>query len=400
MNILAIPTTYGFSHPISGGQNRFSNLITELKKRGNNIILLESNDVIREKDGQLARTYSYKDLKLFNRNLSIFKDFNFRFIKQVFSILNNEDINLIQITHPSGAIAIKFLCMLKWKKIPIVYDAHNVESNFINETFSICNKYSKIETLLIYNYTILLEKIVCKFIVDHITSVSKDDRTLFLRKYQISSKKISVVPSGAYLSDISSLKGDANRIKKELGIDSNKLIVIFHGSFSHPPNKRAYELIESYIAPKFEEMNNVLFLVGGSGFPKFRKKNIMSIGFIDDLYRTLSIADIAIIPLTHGAGTKLKIFDYLCVGLPIISTNKGIEGIDCKNGEHAIIVEDVNQAFIDTLTLLLNNKYERIRIGSAGLKLVSELYDWEKIGLNLQKIYLNIEMYNKGCFQD
>lgn len=395
MNILAIPTTYGFSHPISGGQNRFSNLITELKKRGNNIILLESNDVIREKDSQFARTYSYKDLKIFNRNLSIFKDLNFRFIKQVYSNLKNEDINLIQITHPSGAAVIKLLCMLTRKKIPIVYDAHNVESNFIKETFSICNKYSKIETLLVYGYTVLLEKIICKYIVNHITSVSNADRIVFLQKYQISPEKISVIPSGANLPDLFSLKSNLNIIKKDLGIDPNKIIVMFHGTFSHPPNKRAYEMIENYIAPKFEKMDNVLFLVGGSGFPKFHKRNIMSIGFINDLYGTLSIADIAIIPLTHGAGTKLKIFDCLCVGLPIICTNKGIEGIDCKNGKHAIIVEDVDQNFIDVLELLINNKCKRIRIGTAGLELVSELYNWDKIGLNLQKLYLNIAMFNQ-----
>ncbi len=387
MNILAIPTTYGFSYPISGGQNRFSNLITELIKRGNNVILLQSNDVIREKDRQFARTYSYKDLQIFNRNLSIFKDFNFRFIKQVFSILKDEDIHLIQITHPSGAAAIKLLCMLTRKKIPIVYDAHNVESNFINETFSICNKYSKTETLLVYSYTILLEKVVCKCIVNHITSVSNEDRIIFLQKYQISPEKVSVVPSGANLPDLFSLKSNVDLIKKSLGIDPNKIIVMFHGTFSHPPNKRAFEIIKNYIAPKFKGKNDVLFLVGGSGFPKFHEDNVKSLGFIDDLYGTISIVDIAIVPLTHGAGTKLKIFDYFSVGLPTITTKKGIEGINAISNEH-VIVADSNDEIVSLIEYLIDNKSERKRIGENARKLAEEQYNWQQIGGKLSGLYI------------
>lgn len=386
MNILAIPTTYGFSHPISGSQNRFSNLITELKKRGNNIILLESNDIVREEDGRFARTYSYKDLMFFNRNLSIFKDFNVRFIAQLFFILKNEEINLIQITHPSGAITIKFLCMFTRKRIPIVYDAHNIESNFINETFSICNKYSKIETFLVYNYTALLEKIACKFIVNHITSVSKDDKSIFLQKYQIAPEKVSVVPSGVILPDLSSLKCNVDLIKKDLGIDPNKLIIIFHGAFFHPPNKRAFEIIKNYIAPKFKEKHNLLFLVGGSGFPKFYEGNVKSLGFINDLYGTISIADIAIVPLTHGAGTKLKIFDYFSVGLPTITTKKGIEGIIAINNEHIIVVDSIDE-LVGSIEYLIDNKSERKRIGENARKLAEEQYNWHKIGEKLNILF-------------
>ncbi|WP_440946610.1 glycosyltransferase family 4 protein [Methanosarcina sp. T3] len=394
MNILAIPTTFGFSHPISGSQNRFSNLITELKKRGNNIILLESNDVIRTSDSKFASTYSYEDLKIFNRNLSIFKDFNLNFINKVSFILKNEDPNLVQITHPSGAVIIKLLCILKKKKTKIVYDAHNVESDFINETFSICSKYSKIEMFLVYKYTALLEKIVCKFIVDHILSVSDQDKTIFLHRYCLSPEKVSVIPSGVHLPDLSVLKSNINLIKKDLGLDPSKFIIVFHGAFSHPPNKRAFEIIKNYIAPQFKENSNVLFLVGGSGFPEFHENNVRSLGFIKDLYGIISIADIAIVPLTHGAGTKLKIFDYFSVGLPVITTKKGIEGINAINNEHVIIVDnnvDSNVELVNSIKYLIDNESERKRIGENARKLAEEKYDFKSIGGKLNVLYRNIK---------
>ena len=63
----------------------------------------------------------------------------------------------------------------------------------------------------------------------------------------------------------------------------------------------------------------------------------------------LNSSDIGIVPILHGGGTKLKIFDYMGVGLPIVTTKKGIEGIEAKNGQHAIIVDDVNEEFINAI---------------------------------------------------
>jgi len=59
-------------------------------------------------------------------------------------------------------------------------------------------------------------------------------------------------------------------------------------------------------------------------FPKFERANVRSFGFIKDLHQAISIADIALVPITSGGGTKLKIFDYMNAGLPIITTRKAL----------------------------------------------------------------------------
>jgi glycosyltransferase involved in cell wall biosynthesis len=390
MNILAIPTIFGLSKPISGGQNRFSNLIKGLKKRKNKIIVLESQSVMCPEDQKLAKIHSYKEFKFFNRRLTVFRDVSVSFILEILKILKNEKIDIIQITHPSGIFAAKLITKLTQNKIPLVYDAHNVESNHVMEVFTNNPKYSRLEKLIFPAYIKFIEKIVCKYIVNHITSVSEKEREKFTKRYKLKKEKITVVPSGCHIPELPDKKCK-NDIKEEIGIDSDKIIIFFHGLFSHSPNKDAFKTIENYIASKFEEVNErVLFVVGGTGVPKFERANIKAVGFIEDLYKVMSIADIAIVPLTRGAGTKLKVMDYLSVGLPIVTTKKGIEGINAKNGEHVIIVDDVNEEFINAIKYLIDNEEERKRISANARKLAEEEYDWDKIGEKLDKLYRRI----------
>ena len=390
MSILCIPTTFGLSKPKSGGQNRFRNIVEQLKKNGNSVIVLESRDFMDLNDKEFANVYSYTDLKFFSRKLSVFRDVNIDFILKLIRILKNERIDIIQISHPSGIFVAKLITKLMRKEISIVYDAHNIESNFMMETFANNPKYSKLERLIIPAYTRVIEKIACKYIADYITPVSNREGEIFVERYKLKKEKITVIPSGCHIPELLDKKC-RNNLKNEIGIDSDRLVIFFHGLFSHPPNKEAFETIENYIAPKFEEINEkALFVMGGTGAPEFERSNIKSLGFIEDLNKIMAVADIAIVPLTKGAGTKLKVLDYMSAGLPIVTTKKGIEGIEAENYEHAIIVDGVNEEFIDAIKHLIDNERERKRIGANARKLAEEKYDWEKIGQKLHKFYKKI----------
>lgn len=392
MNILTIPASYGISKPISGGQNRYSNMLKELKKRGGRIIVLEDRKLMGSEDQKIAKIYTFKDYRCFNRVFYIFRDINIRFALNIINILKREHIDLIELTQPCGMLITKLILKSTQNKILLVYSSHNVESDLVMDTFIVNPKYSELEKLILPIYINFLEKIICNHIADHIVVVSNEDKNRFIKKYGVDKEKVTVISSGARIANVRSK--DCNEdIKEEMKIDPNKIIIFFHGLFSHSPNVDAFEIIENYIAPKFEEMGEkVLFVVGGTGVPKFERANFKSVGFIDELYKLMSIVDIAIVPLTRGAGTKLKVMDYLSVGLPIVTTKKGIEGINAKNGEHAIIVDDVNKEFIDAIKYLIDNEQERKRIGANARRLAEEEYDWDKIGEKLDGLYRKILM--------
>jgi polysaccharide biosynthesis protein PslH len=386
MNILAIPGLYGFSSPKTGGQNRFSNLLIELKKNGHRIFLLECETFFCSKDTEFAKVYTFKENKIRNREFPTTRDFNKDFILKLFRILKLENINLIQFSHMSGIFAAKSMLKMLTKKIPLIYAAENVESDFVREVIGNNCEYPKLSRILIPTYIQALERISCN-LVDYITCVSYNDQSVFLSKYRINDKTISVVFSGCRVPELRN--ENKIRAKRDVGFEPDKLIVFFHGSYHHPPNREAFSIIKNQIAPKFEEYQNVKFVLGGTEAPIYKGKNIEFIGSIENLQKTIYASDIAIVPLNSGGGTKLKIFDYLSMNLPVITTEKGAQGIDLENNVHALIYKDVDKYFIEALKYLIENENERLMLGNNGRKLAEDRYDWENIGDKLNKLYLN-----------
>ena len=44
-------------------------------------------------------------------------------------------------------------------------------------------------------------------------------------------------------------------------------------------------------------------------------------------------------PLRVGGGTRLKIYEAMAMGVPVVSTTIGAEGLPLRNGEHLLIAD-------------------------------------------------------------
>jgi glycosyltransferase involved in cell wall biosynthesis len=60
--------------------------------------------------------------------------------------------------------------------------------------------------------------------------------------------------------------------------------------------------------------------------------NVNPIGFVDDLAEELSLAQLGIVPVWSGGGTKMKTLTMMAAGLPVVSTSVGLEGIPRNEG--------------------------------------------------------------------
>jgi glycosyltransferase involved in cell wall biosynthesis len=61
-------------------------------------------------------------------------------------------------------------------------------------------------------------------------------------------------------------------------------------------------------------------------------------------------ADIVIVPIPFGSGTRVKILEAMAFGRPIVTTSMGAEGLDLVHQKHAVIadrMEDFAAAIID-----------------------------------------------------
>ena len=72
--------------------------------------------------------------------------------------------------------------------------------------------------------------------------------------------------------------------------------------------------------------------------------------------------------------------------VPVVSTTLGAEGLNVHDGGD-ILIADTNQQLAEKIGSVIENKELRERLRVAGLALVSEEYDWSRLGTKLFEIY-------------
>lgn len=109
-------------------------------------------------------------------------------------------------------------------------------------------------------------------------------------------------------------------------------------------------------------------------------------GDVPDVRPYLQSAWLAIVPLLHGGGTRLKILEALACALPVVSTTIGAEGLDLAAGRN-ILIADEPAAFAAHVVRLLGDAPLRGTLGQAGRALVEQHYDWQVIAEALESAY-------------
>jgi glycosyltransferase involved in cell wall biosynthesis len=106
--------------------------------------------------------------------------------------------------------------------------------------------------------------------------------------------------------------------------------------------------------------------------------NVTVTGFVPDLTNELTRADVAVVPLRFGGGTRIKILEAFAYGIPVVSTSLGCEGLEAKDDKHLLIADDP-QEFAAACLRLLRDPSERKRIGEGGHLLWKQKFRWTDI---------------------
>jgi glycosyltransferase involved in cell wall biosynthesis len=92
-----------------------------------------------------------------------------------------------------------------------------------------------------------------------------------------------------------------------------------------------------------------------------------------DLAPHYAWADLAVIPLTAGGGTRIKLIEAFAHCLPVVATTVGTEGVDARHGTH-LLIADEPAAFAEACSRLLSDRREAERLAAAARSLVETRY--------------------------
>jgi glycosyltransferase involved in cell wall biosynthesis len=75
-------------------------------------------------------------------------------------------------------------------------------------------------------------------------------------------------------------------------------------------------------------------------------------GRVDDIRPHVRRAPVFVIPMRIGGGTRIKAYEAMAMGIPVVSTSVGIEGLDVQPGKHFLLADSARDFASAVVTLL------------------------------------------------
>ncbi len=351
-----------------------------------NVIVLQPE---RERDKEYKKLkdgikcYYFREISFLKTNFVPFIDFNPFFILKIRQVLKKHQIHLIHVDFVYGINCLRLIT-----KIPISYNAHNVESVYHQQVGKFYYRIPKVLRYFYTKYIDLLEKCAIK-LVKNVNAVSHIDKLKFIQIFHIPMEKV-IVNSIGFKREIFNYPIKKNLAREKLKVDRHKFIIGFHGSyFVNYANIEAIEFIKNKLIPQIND-KEILFLIAGK-MPSFKEKpSLRFLGYVNNLNEFLYSLDIAVVPIFQGSGIKTKIIDYLSASIPIITTKMGAEGLRINNGVHCFITQDHVKDIIEKIYYLKNNpdKIKKMKINIR--ELYHNHYNWDNILKKVAEKYKHI----------
>ncbi len=175
--------------------------------------------------------------------------------------------------------------------------------------------------------------------------------------------------------------------------EENSKTLLSIGTMYWPPNVDAMTYFCADILPKIKETvpDVRLNIVGARPTPAVRAlaeadSAVTVTGLVPDVRPWAADCGAFIVPLRSGSGMRVKILNAMAMGLPVVSTTLGAEGIDVTHGKD-ILIADGAQAFAEATLRLLSDPSLARQIAAGGRQLMEERYSWDRVGERLLSVY-------------
>lgn len=213
---------------------------------------------------------------------------------------------------------------------------------------------------------------------------SSQDLELMNTMYKIPKQQLRLLPNGVDCKENPFVSvRDRLITKKKYALSKEKLALFIGGG--NKPNIEACEIILK-IAPfckdtKFIFAGNLCNTLSSKKLPE----NTLLLGPVTEETRKFlfSVVDIALNPMYSGSGSNIKMFDYMAMGIPIITSSFGARGI---HDISAFCIADTPEELISAIhTFHLNDKQSSV---AHARHIAETVYDWHVIAQSAKDLLL------------
>ena len=223
----------------------------------------------------------------------------------------------------------------------------------------------------------LIEARLCRSF-DHVLTVSQEDECTLQQAFGV--EHTSVVHTG--------VDTDYFRPEENSNVPGR---LVFVGSMDWDPNEDGilWFLREIYPRIRCDVPNVTLAIVGRNPSPGLlaagaRTSGVEITGWVPDVRPHLAKAEVVIVPLRVGGGTRIKIPEAMAMGKAVVSTRIGAEGLQFRSGRDICLADDPKD-FAQTVVGLLREPSIRNRIALRAREEVVRNCSWESVVDSLEQ---------------
>jgi len=250
----------------------------------------------------------------------------------------------------------RYAYIAKEKKLPCYVRTHNVEFKIWEGLAQ--NSSNLFKKWYFKKLTADLKRFELKTLnkVDGIFSIAKEDSDVF-QENGISTQAIHV-PVSLQSPDYSHDYAQSS---------------LFHiGAMNWKPNIEAVDRILHLLPEMRKRVPETTFTIGGRG-ASIHFENQVDKGILveDDIHSVSEFAKsrgVLVSPITSGSGVRIKILEMMALGVPVITTTLGAQGIEDTSG---LIIADSDENLLEAIYELIADENKRKILGEHAKSVVS-----------------------------
>ncbi|UWZ85563.1 glycosyltransferase family 4 protein [Occallatibacter riparius] len=171
---------------------------------------------------------------------------------------------------------------------------------------------------------------------------------------------------------------DSDRFRFDYAPDGQTLVFIGKNFAFYNVDAILYfaEVVLPLVRSQFPKTKfKVIGQIGNGLRRRLEKQDVAVTGAVDDIGFTAHGATIGVCPLRVGAGVQNKILEYMSLGIPVVTSKVGLEGLDAIPDKHLLVAEQPAEWAVQ-ISRLLSSPELRSDLAHHGRSFVEEKHAW------------------------
>lgn len=168
--------------------------------------------------------------------------------------------------------------------------------------------------------------------------------------------------------------------------------LVFSGTMWYFPNVDAAQWLVHEVLPliRRHRPRTTLTIVGARPVPVVRRlaeiPGVAVTGRVPSVHEYVARSAVAVAPMRSGSGIQFKIIEAMAAGTPVVATPTATVGLQAVEERDLLVGADA-ESFAAQVVRLLDDRALRKRLAHNALRLVQDVYAWERTVESLEQVY-------------